>query len=132
MTNSHATDAPKLPPDLRTKVPVPLARATAARVAAKLAVVKRQALEDLAEINSKTSMIAELFFDVGLVLRRLAQPGVVAAVGYGSFDVLCREQLGFSAHKAKELILIASRANRSQALLLGQDRTAALIKLADA
>ena len=132
MAKSSETKAPQPRHPLRREVPAPLACATAARVAARLALVKRQALEDIAEIKSKTRMSAELFFDIGIVLRRLAQPGVAASVGYASFDVLCREQLGFSAHKANELILIASRASRSQALQLGQNRTAALIALADA
>jgi hypothetical protein len=101
-------------------------------VAAKQKRLLREARTDIALIKRRQARIAEDFFDIGEALVRLKRPGVVEALGRASFAELCERDLGMSLTKASYLIAVVQHVPRVEAARLGQDRTVAILELADA
>jgi hypothetical protein len=114
------------------KVAPALARVNAREIAAKTKRLAEEGRADVALIQRRRARIMEDFYDVGEALVRLKRPGVAAAMGYRSFADLCSGELAMSVAKADELIRIVAHVGREDAVRFGQDRTAALLALADA
>src|SRR5262245_41137712 len=101
-------------------------------VAAKRARLAREARADIALVKRRRARIAEDFYDIGEALARLKRPGVPESLGYTTFAELCERELGMSLGKANYLIAVVTHVPRAEAARLGQDRTVALLELADA
>lgn len=122
----------KKAPAAEPKLPGALARAAAKKAADKVARLATQAHADIALIQRRRAEITESFYDIGEALVRLKTPGVAVAIGHKTFADLCRVELQMSSAKAEQLIAIATRVPREDALKLGQERTLALLAVAAA
>lgn len=122
---------PRRPPAPPTKVPAALATRVAAEVTAKSDRATAAAREDVALIRRRRADITEGFFEIGEALARLKAKGA-KALGYDSFAALCTAELDLSLTHADRLVSLVTRVGRSDAVRLGQDRSAALIELSDA
>ncbi len=118
-----------VPASRRTLPPALLARVEL-EVAAKRSRLEQSGRADIDTIRRRQALIAEAFFDVGEALVRLRDRDVLVALGYRSLrDMLAGEQLmGMTA--ALELVQVAQRVAREDALRWGKKRTTALIGLA--
>lgn len=101
-------------------------------VADKQARLAAEGRVDIELIKRRRQRIAEDFYDIGEALARLKRPGVAQALGHASFPDLCEAELGMSSAKASYLIAIVTHVPRAEATKLGQDRTVALLQLAEA
>jgi hypothetical protein len=120
------------PAPQKSKLPPALAkRAAATATAAKKRALARAA-DDLALIARKKLEIADAFYEIGEALVRLRADGIPQLLGYASFAELCETRLELSLTRAESLVSIASRVRREDALRWGQDKTAALVEIANA
>lgn len=116
--------------------PNPLPAALAERAAKKAADAKANLLAraraDLALVLRRKAEITEAFYDIGEALVRLREDPIPRLLGYASFGALCAEELGLSLTRASKLVAIAARVPRELAIGWGQEKSAALVSLADA
>jgi hypothetical protein len=119
-----AARKPELPPALAK-------RAAATATSAKKRALARAA-DDLALITRKKLEIADAFYEIGEALVRLRADGIPQLLGYANFAELCETRLELSLTRAEALVAIASRVRREDALRWGQDKTAALVEIANA
>jgi hypothetical protein len=121
---------------MKTKPAKPLPK-TFARKAAEHAeqAVSRARLEAetlLELILSRRRNIEDAFYDVGEALVKLREPRLFGAIGASSFRDLVQNHLHLSTVHAHKLVGIAQQLSRKRALELGQERAAALVRLARA
>lgn len=114
------------------KLPLALAKNAAAKVTAAKEAALARAEDDLALIARKKLEIGDAFYEIGEALVRLRAKGVVALLGYASFAELCEARLEMSVARAEWLVAIASRVRREDALRWGQEKTVALLQIANA
>jgi hypothetical protein len=118
----------------KSKKPVPPALVkNAAKVADRA--MKRlaaQARADIALILERKSDIAAAFYDIGEALVRLKRKGVPEALGHRSFEEMCTKEFGLGSSQVEELIDIVTRLKRKDAILMGQSKAAAFVRLAEA
>lgn len=116
----------------KTKLPAALV-ANAARAATRKAErIKKEATSDVALVKRRKADVAESFYDIGLALTRLQRPEAFAALGYPSFEALCKTEFGFAAAQALRLIAIPAAMTRDDARAMGQSKAIALLGLASA
>lgn len=121
----------KKPPP-KKPLPTALARRAAALGDQKKAELAARGRDEIAFIRDKQTQIVASFYDIGAALDRLAEPGVAEAVGYKGIAELVEAELGMSAAKARDLMSIARFVRREDALRWGQEKSAALVELAQA
>jgi hypothetical protein len=129
-TIKKSTPAP--PGEARRAMPAPLVERAHEAVKAKRSRLVEEARADIALIHRRRQEITESFFDIGEALERLQPPEMAEVLGYSNFAELCEKELAMSPSKARQLIAIARGVKRSDAVLWGQDRAAALLALAEA
>lgn len=125
------TTSKRAPATGKKKLPAPLANNVLKEVEAKKKRLEAQAKADVALILRRKEIITDAFLDIAAAVLRLEKIGAHKFYGKPSFAAFCEDVLEMSLTKAKELIAI-TRAPREQALAWGQERTAALLTLADA
>ncbi len=91
-----------------------------------------RARELVAEVRDKLGLAASAFYDIGVALVELSAPTLVAALGYRSFGLLVKTELGISRDWAHEMMAVARGMKRSTAISLGLTRAAAVVELAAA
>ncbi|MBK8256712.1 MAG: hypothetical protein IPK82_29080 [Polyangiaceae bacterium] len=132
------TPGKKAPPEgeVTTALAPPrkLSPALAARVD-QLITRKREELvargqDEIAFIRRKQSEIVAGFYDIGMSLVRLSEPGIVEALGFAGFADLVEKELTMSPARARDLMAIAKHIRREDALRWGQEKSAALVELA--
>lgn len=100
--------------------------------AAALVRMREEGEADVALIQRRREQISDAFYEIGEALQRLSRNGVAKALGYESFETLCDERLGLSLTTASRLVSIVERVKREDAVRWGQEKTAALIEIANA
>jgi hypothetical protein len=113
-------------------LPVALAERAVALGEQKKAELAARAREEIAFIHDKQTQIVASFYDIGAALNRLAEPGVAESTGHKGFIELVEAELDMSAAKARDLMSIARFVRREDALRWGQEKSAALVELAQA
>jgi hypothetical protein len=113
---------------------VPAALARRAKKAAALGHARHEARarELVALVVDKKREIAAAFWDVGAALRELASPELYGALGHATFEDAVEKETGVGRVLAAKLVSLATRLPRSLAERLGQEKAAALLRLADA
>ena len=114
------------------KLPPALARRAATLSAQKRGRLLREARSLLALIRRRRGEIAGSFYDIGVALTRLKDRGMIAALDCRSFAEVCESKAGISATVGTQLVELASRMTREQALAMGQSKALAMIALAEA
>ena len=114
------------------KLPAALAKNAAAKAEAAKRTLLARAKDDLALIARKKVEIGEAFYEIGEALARLRAAPVPRLLGFASFADLCEVGIEISVTRAEQLIAIASRVRREDALRWGQEKTAALLEIANA
>lgn len=129
-----SSSAPKTSPTRAPPSPAatPQAKLIARSVADKQARLASEGRADIKLVKRRRARIAEDFYDIGEALARLKRPGVAEALEFASFADLCERELDMSVGKATYLIAVVTHVPRAEATRLGQDRTVALLELADA
>jgi len=89
---------------------------------------KKDRLEALVRlIARRATSIRESFYDIGVALTEIVKNKLYEADGHASFEAFLQaRQLGSRA-QAYKLIAIAAELDRDQAIVLGQEKAAALI-----
>jgi len=83
-------------------------------------------------IARRRTSIEEAFYDIGESLSKLREKRLYSALGFERFDDLVQARLGISPVQARKLIGITEQLTRARAVSLGQERAAALVRLAAA
>lgn len=125
---------PVTPPkaDPPKKLPAALAKRANALALRKKADLSARAREEIAFIREKQVEIVGNFYDIGAALNRLSEPGVAEALGYSGIGDLVEAEISMSAARARDLMGIARLVRREDALRWGQEKSAALVELAQA
>jgi hypothetical protein len=113
-------------------LPAALAERAAALGAQKKAELAARGRSEIAFIRDKQTQIVASFYDIGAALNRLSEPGIVEALGHKGIAELVEAELDMSAAKARDLMTIARFVRREDALRWGQEKSAALVELAQA
>lgn len=113
-------------------LPAALARNAAAKADAAKTTLLSKANDDLALIARKKLEITESFYEIGEALARLRKDPVPKVLGFTSFAALCEERIEMSVTRADHLIAIAARVRREDAIRWGQEKTLALLEIANA
>jgi hypothetical protein len=113
-------------------LPLPLAQEAerTALEAAERARAEAEALVDI--VIRRRTQIDEAFYDIGGALSRLREKRLYMALGFARFDDLLRQRLRITPTHARKLIRITDQLTRASAVELGQERAAALVRLAAA
>jgi hypothetical protein len=133
----HAPRMPRatpkaLPKPAPRKLPAALAKRAEALAQQKRTELAARGREDIAFIRQKQTEIVASFYDIGVALNRLNEPGIAEALGFSGFGELVEGELGISAQKARDLMGIARFVRREDALRWGQEKSAALVELVQA
>ena len=86
----------------------------------------------LSTLRDHVREITARFYDAGLVLAQIADEKLYAVRGHASFKALLRAEKVMSPAQAAKLVRIVRRTKREHALLLGLERTHALLTHTDA
>jgi hypothetical protein len=116
----------------KNALPTALAKRVAALGEQKKAELAERGRAEIAFIRDKQTQIVAAFYDIGAALNRLAEPGMAEALGYKGLLELVEAELDMSATKARDLMSIARFVRREDALRWGQEKSAALVELAQA
>jgi hypothetical protein len=113
-------------------LPAALATRAAAAAATKKAALLREARALIAEIKRKRGVINEAYYEIGEAIARLRKRDMLAALGHGTFEDLCRVELGISVEVAARLAEVAETMTKEEAMKMGQSRAIALVDLSRA
>jgi hypothetical protein len=116
----------------KNKLPAALAKRALAKAEAAEKRLLRQALDDISLIRRKQRDIADAFFEIGEALARLRKDPIPKLLHRSGFGELCEVDLEISVERAGLLIEIAERVRREDAVRWKQEKTVALLALANA
>lgn len=116
----------------KTKMPLALVKRAEAAAKQKRDELLARAREEIAFVLEKQHEIVAAFYDIGAALNRLNDLQAAELFGYGGFGEMIEKEMGFSVQKARDLMAIAKYVRREDALRWGQEKSAALVELAQA
>lgn len=116
-------------PDPKAKLPPALAKNAAAAQVVREQRLLEEAKAAIALVLRKKAAVAEAFYEMGEALAVLKRREIVVALGRGTFEEICKRDLAMSHTLANQLIEVAARYTREQAIALGQSKAIALLDL---